>query len=353
MATITQRKNKNGTKTWRAIIRLKGHPTVCDHFDRKQEALDWAHETERQIKLGRYNFAKQDQKKTVADLIDRYITDGVLDHHKAPKDAKRHLSYFREQLGTYALTYIKPELLLSERKKLEQTPTYRNTKRTPATVNRYMSSLSGALRYACRNLRWINENPCTNLIKLKENPKERRALTPDEEIRLLNACRQSNNHYLYPITLIALTTGARKGEILNLTWDCIDFENRLAHIKDSKNGKPRRIGLVASVIAELQKLKASRHPAKPLVFASKTAFGTIDISKTWNKALQDAGIENFVFHGLRHNFCTSGGALGASGTQLRYSLGHASSRMTDHYSHLDAEATRFIGEAIEQRLVGE
>ncbi len=95
MASIFQRTNKDGTKVWRAVIRLKGHPTVCDHFDRKQEALDWANETERQIKLGRYNFAKHDQKKTLADLIDRYIEDGVLDHHKAPQDTKRHLNYFQ------------------------------------------------------------------------------------------------------------------------------------------------------------------------------------------------------------------------------------------------------------------
>ncbi|MCB1111187.1 MAG: hypothetical protein H7A37_00480 [Chlamydiales bacterium] len=162
MATITQRKNKNGTKVWRAIIRLKGYPTVCDHFDRKQEAQDWANETEWQIKLGRYKFGKEDQKKTLSDLIDRYFSDGVLDHHKSPKDAKRHLEYFRSSLGSYALTYLTPELLLSERKKLQETPTYRGEKRNPATVNRYMSSLSGALCYACRNLRWIDENPCSN-----------------------------------------------------------------------------------------------------------------------------------------------------------------------------------------------
>jgi integrase len=149
---------------------------------------------------------------------------------------------------------------------------------------------------------------------------------------------------------MALTNGARKSEILHLTWDSIDFDIRIAHIKDSKNGQPRRVGLVDSVIQELNELCQSRDTRKPLVFASKTAFGKIDIKKAWHAALKRANIENFVFHGLRHNFCTEGGALGASSNQLQIQLGHSSSRMTDHYSHLDANATRFIGEAIEKRI---
>lgn len=351
MASIFQRTNKDGPKVWRAVIRIKGHPTVCDHFLRKQEALDWATETERQIKVGKYNFAKSEQKKTVADLIDRYIDDGALDHHKAAKDTKRHLEYFKAMIGTYALAFIKPELLLDERKKLLQPFSSLSTPRTAATVNRYFSSLSGALIYGCRNLRWIAENPCSNLMKLKENPRKRRTLTTEEETRLLDACRASKSPYLYCITLIALTTGARKGEILSLTWDDIDFDNRLACIRDSKNGRPRKIGLVAAVINELKHIRAKSIQGKSLVFASKTAFGKIDIKKAWQETLKQAGISEFVFHGLRHHFCSIGGGLGASGVQLRSQLGHSSSRMTDHYSHLEAEATRFIGESIAERLL--
>jgi integrase len=131
----------------------------------------------------------------------------------------------------------------------------------------------------------------------------------------------------------------------------IDFENRIAHIKDSKNGHPRRVGLVNSVIKELKNLNTARNLIKPLIFASKTAFGKIDIKKAWQSALKRAGIRNFVFHGLRHHFCSIGGQIGASGTQLRTQLGHTTASMTDLYTHHDAQATRFIGESIEQRLL--
>lgn len=346
MASIYKRKDGKG---WRAVIRIKNHPTVCDHFDRKEEAEDWARDTERKIKLGQYTPNKA-KEKTVADLIDLYIKDAVIDHHKAVKDSLRQLSYFQETLGKYALAYITPELLLQERRKLLDLPTRKNTKLNPATVNRYFSTLSGAFRFACKNLRWIDENPCTNLLKLKSKPKQRRILKEGEDIRLLQACQQSHSPYLYCIVLLALTTGARKSEILNLTWDSIDFDNRIAHIKDSKNGQARKVGLVESVIQKLKKLNQNHNVKKPLVFASKTAFGKIDIKKAWHAALKRANIENFVFHGLRHHFCSIGGGLGASGTQLRTQLGHSSSRMTDHYSHLDANSTRFIGESIEKKI---
>ena len=331
---------------------MKGHPVVCMHFDRKQEAEDWAQETEQQIKRGKYS-PNQAEHKTLSNLLDVYISDAVAGHHKAVKDTVRELEYFRESFGGHALIYITPELLLKERKVLLETPTNRGALRNPATVNRYFATLGGAFRYAVKNLRWICENPCSNLLKLKTKPKQRRILREDEEVKLLHACRASQSPYLYCIVLFGITTGARKSEILNLRWDDINFDTRIAHIRDSKNGHPRYVCLVDSVIHELKRLQAARDTTKPLVFASKTAFGKVDIKKAWQSTLRRAGIEGFVFHGLRHHFCTKGVDAGASGLQLRSQLGHATSRMTDLYSaHLDAQATRFIGESIEQRILG-
>jgi integrase len=205
MASIYQRTNKDGKKVWRMVIRMKGHPTICDHFDRKQQAEDEARKIEAQIRDGKY-VSNKAKDKTLAELIDLYIPDGVLGHHKAAKDTIFQLNYFRERLGSYALIYITPELLLQERKRLLELPTYRDTLRNPATVNRYFATLGGAFRYACKNLRWIDENPCANLLKLKAKPRTRRILTESEEIRLLQACRESLSPYLYCIVLIALTT---------------------------------------------------------------------------------------------------------------------------------------------------
>jgi len=78
MASIQKRKNKNGTSHWRAVIRIKGHPTVCNHFERKQEAEDWSQEVERQIKAGQFKFDRNKSQYTFKDLVQRYISDGLM-----------------------------------------------------------------------------------------------------------------------------------------------------------------------------------------------------------------------------------------------------------------------------------
>jgi hypothetical protein len=64
---------------------------------------------------------------TLAQLIDLYIQDGVIGHHKAAKDTIHQLNYFRKHLGSYSLNYINPELLLNQRKKLQERPTEKKT----------------------------------------------------------------------------------------------------------------------------------------------------------------------------------------------------------------------------------
>ena len=147
----------------------------------------------------------------------------------------RHISYWKSLFDSYAFVHIIPEFIEKERKRLLETPTHKNKKRASATVNRYMATLSLLLSYDVKQLQWISENPCSGLIKLKENPGRDRVLTSEEINDLLSTCIQSSSTYLYPIVLIAITTGARQGEILNFEWQHIDFDNKLAYLKEIKN----------------------------------------------------------------------------------------------------------------------
>ncbi|NGX60248.1 MAG: Tyrosine recombinase XerD [Chlamydiae bacterium] len=147
-----------------------------------------------------------------------------------------------------------------------------------------MSSLSTLLSYASSHLNWLSENPALRLKRLKESRGRDRVLSEDEITRLLSAAKESKSPYLYCIILLSLTTGARQGELLNLEWKDIDFENKLAFIRETKNGHPRSIALCDPVLEELHRFHQNRNPHKSLVFASKTAFG-IDIKKAWQNAL--------------------------------------------------------------------
>ena len=354
MASIYKRKNQNGTTFWRAVVRIKGYPSVSNHFERKQEADDWAKQIEHQIRLGQFNFDHHKKLHTFEDLAERYIQDGVLDHLRSADDAHRHIAYWSSRLNSFALIHFNPELLSKERQILSDTPTDKGRKRTAATTNRYMASLSSLLSYASNQLGWINDNPVLRLKKLKENRGRDRVLTENEISRLLSAAKESKSPYLYCIILLSLTTGARQGELLSLEWKDIDFENKLAYIRETKNGHPRSIALCDPVLEELHRFHQNRNLQKPLVFASKTAFGRIDIKKAWQNALTRSGIKNCRAHDMRHTFCTYAAAKGASNLQLATATGHKTLAMLMRYTHMDVEVTKeFSNQISEQILKGE
>jgi integrase len=241
-------------------------------------------------------------------------------------------------------------LIGKERQYLANTPTNKNKKRSAATVNRYLSSLSALFSHAV-SLRWIDENPCFRLTKLKENPGRDRVLSEDEITRFLTTCRESKSFYLFCFVLISLTTGSRQGEILGLEWRHVDFDNKLAYLKETKNCRPRSISLANFVIVELLQLYQKRNPLKPLVFASKTAFGKVDLKKAWQEALKRAQIENCRVHDMRHTFCTLAARQGASNIELATAMRHRTLGMLQRYTHLDVQVTKKITESIFEQIL--
>lgn len=353
MASIYKRKGKDGKISgWRVVIRIKGFPTTCKTFDRKQQAEDWAHETEQRIKLGQFNFSSHKLQHTYDELAKRQQSDGVFEHHRSFEKIRSQFEYWQKRLGHYALSHITPELIGKERQILIDTPSAKGTKRAAGTINRYLAVLSSTLNYAVQRLRWLESNPCSHIQKLKDKAVRDRTVQKDEFARLIDACRVSKSPYLFCIFLIAITTGARRGEILGLEWKHVDFENKLAHFKETKNGSPRSVALTDSVVAELKSLYEQCLPNKPLVFASNTAFGKVDIKKGWQEALKRAGITGLRFHDLRHSFATMAARKGASNLELATAMGHRTLQMLQRYTHLEAESTRRYSEAIDQVVGG-
>lgn len=352
MASIYKRKSKDGKSTvWRAVIRIKGYPSVSNHFERKQEADDWAKETERRIKLGQFNFSAHNQHHTYAELLHRLEEDGLLSLQRSFKNCRSQFDYWKQRLGAYALVHITPELIAQERKILIDSPLPDGSKRSPATINRYIAVLSSTFGHAVKKLRWLTENPCRNLSRLKESAGRDRILNDEEIARLLEACKQSKSSLLYSIFLFALTTGARRGEILGLEWKHVDLEKGIAFLTETKNGRPRSVALSDPLIDELKALHSVRNALKPLVFASKTAFGRIDIKKAWMKAVQRAELTDYHFHDLRHQFATFAAGQGASNVELATAMGHRSLSMLLRYSNLDAKNSKKFSDHISERIL--
>ena len=130
--------------------------------------------------------------------------------------------------------------------------------RAPATVNRYLALMSHACTMAEREWEWMTENPMRKIGRLQESTGRVRYLNDAERGKLLNAARDSEHPQLYAIVLLALTSGARKSEILELRWTDVDLVKGRAVLQETKNRDRRTLTLVAPVVVELRKIQKVR-----------------------------------------------------------------------------------------------
>src|SRR5258706_4869817 len=103
--------------------------------------------------------------------------------------------------------------------------------------------------------------------KLKEPSGRLRYLSDEERERLLAKCRASRDPLLYPIVLLALATGMRRGEIMGLRWSDIDWDRQRAILQHTKNGERRSVPIVGRAFEVLSELGHLRSDGD-LIFAS-------------------------------------------------------------------------------------
>jgi integrase len=199
-----------------------------------------------------------------------------------------------------------------------------------------MASLSHALSIAANEWEWIDSNPMFK-VKKPQLPQPRVRFLDDEERKhLLDACRISDCPYLYPIVVIALSTGARKNEIMHLRWRDIDFERGVARLERTKNRERRALPLTHHALKLVQDLhEVAGNPAKTdFLFGRSDGLAPLEIRKPWNKALKDASIEDFRFHDLRHSAASYLAMNGATSAEIAEVLGHKTLQMVKRYAHL-------------------
>jgi integrase len=281
----------------------------------------------------------------VAELIDIYMA------HYAGADTTRvhRLAWWRGQLGSVTLMDLSDDHLqaaldaLGARvarvyagRDVDGRPVYRSKRRTlaPATVNRYAAAIAAVLTWSVK--RRIAPkgfvHPCRAIERRPEHNEKTRFLSDDECARLLQACRASSWDRLYLLVLMALTTGARKGELCGLTWADVDLDRCEAHVGNTKNGNPRVLPLVPAVVEQLQRFKAGgtsrvfRSPRDPArVFGFEPRF---------HEALEAARIRGVTFHTLRHSAASMLARNGATLLEIGDLLGHRQLQVTKRYSHL-------------------
>jgi integrase len=306
---------------YRAYIKKSGVKRVTKTFKTKRLAVQFINGLEsNRNKLISYNDTKPQTKLSV--VIANYLSKEY--KGSRPKDEERKLNLWIEYIGDKSIRDV-------VRLDISTTLSFLSSQLSNATVNRYKAAISVVFSYACREYD-LPDNPVRHIRPLPENNARTRYLSNDERSSLFKACRSSQWQKLYLIVLMAITTGARKGELIGLKWSDIDFDRQLAYISTTKNGEPKTLPLTESVIDELCKFNKQDNS---LVFDSVIKPGrAYCFTKPWKKALNEAGIEDFTFHSLRHTCASYLAMNGASLLEIADVLGHKQIQMTKRYSHL-------------------
>ncbi len=275
---------------------------------------------------------------TVAELLDDYISNCEFRSRKSIDDIRQRGTVLKGYFANCSAKAITPRDIARAFAELKKTKLPSNNKKVAvgqkadSTVNRYKAILKSAYILGIENGK-VERQPFTKRMILKENNEIVRYLSEDEEQRLFQALPKE----YHCLATVALHTGLRTSEQLNLKWEDVDFHQKLIYIHNPKSGKDQTIPMRDIVIETL--LGIVRVFNNSFVFPGR---GTERRKKTienrfWKKYIKQAGIENFRWHDLRHTFASRLVMAGVDIYTVARLLRHSSVEVTKRYAHLAPE----------------
>lgn len=396
MATIIKvPSTKDGGKPfYRAQIRYKGR-SDSQNFPSRAEAKAWAAKTETEIREGKHFANAAARRTTFAKLVDDYTRTKLAEFPAVQQKARTlHLTWWSQQFEGLSLAEVTPDKISPARDALAA-ETFTKSPRIPeavcqqvralaeggkthraivaatgqklvtvrrvlagdiepkaytrsgATVNRYIATLSDLFGFAVKERHLLASNPVSSIRRKSESRGRVRFLSDDERTRLLDACAESEWPALQTLVQLAIVTGARRGELINLKWADVDMKAGRAVVHETKNGESRTLTFAGTKALEgLRALKLQNSarsayvfPAPTVVLDPKTGKPQLDapyahFDGVWYAALAAARIENFHFHDLRHTCASYLAQQGRSLLQIAAILGHKTMQVVKRYAHL-------------------
>ncbi len=228
--------------------------------------------------------------------------------------------------------------------------------RCPTQANLVRSVLSKMLTLAEKwELRPDGTNPTRHVERYPSRRRER-YLSAEEFARLGAVLEEEAGnpaHWKIVLALrLLILTGARRGEILNLRWEDVIFEQRCVRLPDSKTGA-KTIPLGSAVLALLQ--EAPREPGSPWVLPGRDRARPMVPSflvTTWFKIRERAGLPGVRLHDLRHSFASVGTGSRLSLKIIGALLGHKDISTTNRYAHLAVDPFLEAAEEVSSKIAG-
>ena len=335
MAKVFKRKYKTKV-TWYADFTINGK-RYRPKLDAQNKAQAQMMATEIEYECLQNNFKLLHRIKTITlnELADRYIE--YIKHKKS--DWKR---------DTYSLKNILP-MVIDDKKlcdynidsikvdhihkyqilRKQETDMRLDNKNVPqkgrsyTTVNRELQCLRHMFNLA---IEWelLSKNPVASKSIKFFKEKARNRTLDDAEFKSLLI---SSNEKMYPIVVLALNTGMRKGEIFNLTWENVILDEAKIIVRYTKNGEDREMPINEFLLKILVELPHSNE----YVFTNLYGDQRKSIKTLWENTLKRANISDFHFHDLRHTVATRLAKAKFSESVIAMILGHKRSSITSRY----------------------
>jgi integrase len=319
MASIYKRNGK-----WRVEIRKIGSKGIHKSFIVKDEAIRFARETEVKIEQGLYQDLTLAKTTKLKDVLAQY-RDRVSINKKGYEQERYKINkIIRSDIADKTLSQLTPLVLfefIDLQKKLY----------TASTINKSITIINLALNFAERFLGIsLNKNPLKFIKRLKESQFVGQVIEPNEEALLLKHAEFSKLYWLKVAIILGIDCGLRRGEILKLKAEDINYKNNTAILRDTKNGETREIGLSSRAIQELNKLPVSidgkLFPCKRL----DTFTFYYNQLKKWSEVKKR-------FHDTRHTFASRSATSGWSITEIAAQGGWKQLQVLKRYTHIKAE----------------
>ncbi|OGS23266.1 MAG: hypothetical protein A2252_09280 [Elusimicrobia bacterium RIFOXYA2_FULL_39_19] len=293
----------------------------------------------RKVEVAECKFLNKKKKYRFFKLCDTYLKNYSLPNKRSYDSDVGFVKCFKEHFKDIYLDQFTP--LLIEKYKSERCCSVK-----PSSVNRALVVLKSMFS---RAVEWgITEaNPVKKVKLFSVDNGRLRFLSTEEIKRLLDNC----SGYLYDIVVLALTTGMRRGEILNMKWEDVDLKNGTIFIPfgNSKNKHSREIPMNSILMHTFNNIK--RNPKSLYVFCHSDGRMILDIKKSFGTALRKAEIQEATFHTMRHTFCSQLALAGVDIFTIKELVGHRKIEMTMRYAHLTPNHKKAALEILNNKIV--
>ena len=284
---IQERKNRDGTTSYRAQIRIRGYPHLSETFTRQTDAKAWIDNTKASICSG--NAISAEAHTTLRSALERYKREITPTKKGARREQDRVAAWMIHPLAHRFLSQLSCADFAKHRDER------RAQGRAENTIRLELALISKLYKIAAKD--WGMErlpNPIESLTMPGGSNKRERRLTPDEETALMVELI-SRGPYMEPLAALAIETAMRQRELLALTWADINLPKRQAQPRDTKTSEPRDVPLTDRAIEILTGMTRELENSA-LLFPIKQD----EVIRTFSNACKTAGIENLKFHDLRH-----------------------------------------------------